>query len=67
MLLGIAHPTLQPQLCTFLQTLARFKRLMQSAAYIIRNLRLNSRIFLHRLGNVLGEPLQVVALKTKVC
>jgi hypothetical protein len=28
---------------------------------------LNSRFFLHRLGNVLGEPLQVVALKTKVC
>ena len=40
---------------------------MQSAVEVIRNLGLNSRIVLHRLGNVLGEPLQVVALKTKIC
>jgi len=64
----------QPQLFRFLLILARFKlpakqgiSCWQKADTVIRNLGLNSCIFFCRLCNVLGKPLQLVALKTKVC
>ncbi len=38
-----------------------------SAVKAIGNLGLVLAYYLHRLGNLLGEPLQVVALKTKIC
>ena len=77
--LGIAHQSLQLQLLRFLQTLARFKfPAKRSTSYWQKADAVSSQshqelaaklsqFFLHRQCNVLGEPLQVVAPKTKVC
>ena len=70
----MAHQSLQPKLLRFLQALARFKfpakARDESLAKGISGQTLAisfSRSDLHRQCDVLGEPLQVVSLKTNFC